>query len=551
MGGVSPPERARQAARQHAGSPPPAVSTDAPAPARSLRVANLRDHLVLLVRRLRAAGLHTGPGDAVTALAALEHVDLGDPLEVRAALRIVLARRREELPVIDRVLDAFFWGEPVTPRDHGPAGAIRAVDPAAGPGGADDGLWDLSSAFRDAETESASDGRAGGEGAQPTPSAGDDRPDPGEGHPMPGEGTPGRSDAEERADAVLAVLSTALGNLPATSIDRGRTSGTAGDPGDHPSEASAGGGAGSTEAGRDPRADEPGSWRARAGGGVGGYSPLAVLTRRDVQLLDARDRQVIMTAARHVGRWLATRPSRRFVRAGKGAIDGRRALREAARKAGDLVRWPRRRRRPGRLRLVGALDVSGSMDVYSQLFLHFLYSLQQGGGRVETFAIGTRLTRLTTVLRTPRPEVAIARAAAVTVDWSGGTRLGECLWALAQRFGHLLDRDTVLLVISDGLDRGDLALLDRAIRACRRRVGALVWLNPLAGDPRYEPRSQGMQVALPYVDVLAPAHNLESLVRLARWLRQRSRRLERHRRTNRPGRPGTRTGPTAFGSPTG
>src|SRR5690606_28442189 len=138
---------------------------------------------------------------------------------------------------------------------------------------------------------------------------------------------------------------------------------------------------------------------------------------------------------------------------------------------------------------------------------HFLHALQHAGGRVETFAFGTRLTRLTPVLRNPRPEVALQRASAVTVDWSSGPRIGECLWTFYNRYGGLLDRDTVLIVVSDGLDRGDVELLDRSLRVCRQRVRALIWMNPLASDPRYEPRTRGMRVALPYIDVLIPAHD--------------------------------------------
>ncbi|ADU51646.1 VWA containing CoxE family protein [Thermaerobacter marianensis DSM 12885] len=497
--------------------------------------ANLRDRLVLLVRRLRAAGVRSSPGDAITALAALEHVDLGDVAEVRAALRTVLAHRREDLPLVDRALDAFLWGDPIPFDATGRPGALGT---GFGPGSwpnpvVPDGLVDgdeigqgqgngqgmataeregqrapqerqqLQERQQEGERPRQGDGEGAGHGQGHGQEDGEEAGQgSGEGRAEP----PWQQGGDEQTgvDTALEIILGAAQGLSRQDRPLGH---------DGPTDA-----------------DEPGTWTARAGGSPGGYSPLAVLTRRDVQLLDARERQAVMAAARLLGRWLATRPSRRFVRARKGAIDGRRALREAARRAGDLTRWPRRRRRRERLRLVCLLDVSGSMDVYSQLFLHFLHGLQHAGGRVETFAIGTRLTRLTPVLLTPRPEVAMARAAAVTVDWSGGTRLGECLWVFLQRYGSLLDRETVMLVVSDGLDRGDLDLLDRTLRACRRRVRALVWMNPLAGDPRYEPRAQGMQVALPYIDVLAPAHNVESLVRLADLLARQPRVVGRHGR---------------------
>ncbi|PZN04330.1 MAG: hypothetical protein DIU76_08885 [Bacillota bacterium] len=498
---------------------------------------NLRDHVILLVRRLRAMGLPTSPADAVNALAALEHVDLGDPAEVRSALRLVLARRPEDLPVLERELDAFFWGDPVRQRLPGwlarrrPAATSATSDPV-GDRHHGDPADDSHPPDRDPLSEAAS---ASSRSSPGHPDARSDSRSAAEAGDEPAGGDPAGHPDDGTGPTAEAAGSRATDGDP----DHPRAPGadSVQDLGLHlilavlPAAASAGAGTG-VEA--DGSSHGSRAWQARAGGSPGGYSPLAVLTRRDVQLLHDEDRRLVMAAASQLGRWLATRPSRRFVRARKGAIDGRRALREAARKAGDLFQWPRRRRRAGRLRLVAVLDVSGSMDVYSQLFLHFLHGLQQQGGRVETFAVGTRLTRLTTVLRTPRPEAAMARAAAVTADWSGGTRLGEGLWRLADRYGHLLDRDTVLLVISDGLDRGDLGLLDRALRACRRRVRALIWLNPLAGDPRYEPLARGMQVALPYVDVLAPAHSLESLVQLSQELRRQAWAAHRLRRTNRP-----------------
>ncbi|QIA27428.1 VWA domain-containing protein [Thermaerobacter sp. PB12/4term] len=631
----------------------------------------LRDHVIHLVRRLRAAGVPTSPADAVNVLAALEHVDLEDPAEVRAALRVVLARRPEHLAVVERALDAFFWGEPVNRRlpewlarrRPGQAGPVADSgssgypgDPARGPWGVGDGeppsgvppsvadLTGASAANAASAGAASANATAGGTAAASAdaatvPSAGATAATaaspseamaaagpgsiPGLGSPYGPTGfpvhdpslagvdplvpditaLPGRpgdrydphgsdlmADPAELADYLIMVLLSPAGTVSLAGPDgapgaRGDATGpgpdtpgggwgsgaqgagspnpddphTAGhepsrgpgqrDAGGHdPTAAGAGGeapgGQGPSGQGPGGQGGSPGSedapasslaWRARAGGSPGGYSPLAVLTRRDVHVLDDASRRLVMAAARELGRRLATRPSRRFVRARKGPIDGRRALREAARKAGDLFRWPRRRRRPGQLRLVAVLDVSGSMDVYSQLFLHFLHGLQQQGGRVETFALGTRLTRLTSVLRTPRPEIAMARAATVTVDWSGGTRLGEGLWALAQRYGYLLDPDTVLLVISDGLDRGNLDLLDRALRWCRRRVRAVVWMNPLAGDPRYEPLARGMQVALPHIDVLAPAHSLQSLVELALWLRRHPSTFRQLHRRNRPG----------------
>ena len=463
----------------------------------TVRHANLRDRVISLVRRLRSRGVRASPGDAVTALESLSCVDVGDPAEVRLALLLSLAHRMEDLPIVDRCLDEFFWGEGVQGHPGAHPAAVgwfdpdeAAADPELGEEGGDPG---------GDEAGGPGIGDPGPDGASERDHLGGDSADNPAGGASP-EPSPDRKRHERDA-----VLVAALGLGPES-----RRAGE--DP-----EGTGGSGQG------DPAGDNGfGASTARGGGSPGGYSPIAVLTRRDFQQLEEAERRQVERMAAQLGRLWATRPSRRFARSRSGRIDGRRALREAARRAGDLTRWPRRRPRIRKPRLVCLLDVSGSMDVYSQVFLHFLHALQHAGGRVETFAFGTRLTRLTPALRSPRAEVALARAAAVTADWSGGTRMGECLRVFLGRYGALLDRDTVLLVVSDGLDRGDLDLLDRCLRACRRRVRSLIWLNPLAGDPRYEPRAQGMRVALPYVDVLAPAHNIESLAQLVVVLQRQS-----------------------------
>ena len=147
-------------------------------------------------------------------------------------------------------------------------------------------------------------------------------------------------------------------------------------------------------------------------------------------------------------------------------------------------------------------------------------ALRRVARRSEIFAFNTALVRLTHLLRpgTLRPgliEGTLSRLAAEVPDWSGGTRIGECLRAFTERYlASLVDRQTVVLILSDGLDRGDVAPVAAAMRALRARARGILWLNPLAGDARYQPTARAMTAALPYVDRLLPAHNLESLERL-------------------------------------
>ena len=179
----------------------------------------------------------------------------------------------------------------------------------------------------------------------------------------------------------------------------------------------------------------------------------------------------------------------------------------------------RRARRTRPRRLVLLLDVSGSMSGYARAMLRFAVAARGTAGHhrpVEVFAFGTRLTRLTDALSRRDPDAALTAAAAEVVDWDGGTRIGDSVTRLVRdwaRGGTL--RGAVVVVCSDGLERGDPRHLGEAMARLRRHVHRIVWCNPLAGDPRYEPTQRGMRAALPYVDVFLPGHDLASLEDLA------------------------------------
>jgi uncharacterized protein len=215
------------------------------------------------------------------------------------------------------------------------------------------------------------------------------------------------------------------------------------------------------------------------------------------------------------------RTSRR-TRPGRGTeLDLGRTLDRALIDDGELfdLAWRERRTRPRRLVLL--LDVSGSMAGHARALLRFAVAARRaalrGSGRtVEVFAFGTRLTRLTDALADRDPDAAIAAAAAEVVDWDGGTRIGASVDQLVRRWGPRGTlRGAVVVVCSDGLERGDPELLGRAMARLRRSVHRVVWVNPLAGDPRYEPSQRGMRAALPHVDVFLPGHDLAALEDLA------------------------------------
>ena len=234
-----------------------------------------------------------------------------------------------------------------------------------------------------------------------------------------------------------------------------------------------------------------------------------------VEDLDEVARLTILIAkrlARRISR--RKRPTRRG-----GIIDMRRSMRANLMK-GEIIELRRRERRRRKVRLVLLCDVSGSMDLYSRFLLQFLFALQNVFGRVETFIFSTRLTRVTEYLRGRSYRQVLRRLTDVR-DWSGGTRIGESLQEFNARWGSLVNRHTIVLVLSDGWDTGEPDVLAQEMLALKRRAARVIWLNPLLGNPSYEPLTRGMAAALPLVDHFAAAHNLASLRELAGHLNVR------------------------------
>jgi uncharacterized protein with von Willebrand factor type A (vWA) domain len=207
-----------------------------------------------------------------------------------------------------------------------------------------------------------------------------------------------------------------------------------------------------------------------------------------------------------------TRPSRR--RAGH-ATDIRALVRDSLRTAGEPVhrtwRTPTQRPRP----VVLVCDISGSMQPYARMLLHYLHACVAARRRVEAFAFGTRLTRITNELGGRDHDRALARAAAAVTDLSGGTRIGSAIAELNRVHGRRVGRGAVVVVLSDGWDRGDPDVLAAEMARLRRTAHRLVWLNPLAAHPDYAPLTRGMRAAIPHVDRLLPGNTLSSLEQLA------------------------------------
>jgi uncharacterized protein len=247
---------------------------------------------------------------------------------------------------------------------------------------------------------------------------------------------------------------------------------------------------------------------------VPGVSEREVLMERDFSTFPASDLDEVARLTALIARRLARRISRRRrpTRRG-GQMDFRRSIRANMMK-GEIIELRRLARRRRKVRLVLLCDVSGSMDLYSRFLLQFLYALQNVFGRVETFTFATRLTRVTDALKGPSYRLALRRLTEVR-DFSGGTRIGEALQEFNRSWRQLVDRQTIVLILSDGWDTGEPELLAHELLALKRLAARVIWLNPLLGNPSYEPLTRGMAAALPLVDHFAAAHNLASLRDLA------------------------------------
>lgn len=247
---------------------------------------------------------------------------------------------------------------------------------------------------------------------------------------------------------------------------------------------------------------------------VPGVSDREVLMEQDFSSFPAEDLDEVARLTALIARRLARRVSRRRKPTRRhGVLDLRRSMRANLMK-GEIIELRRRERRRRKVRLVLLCDVSGSMDLYSRFLLQFLYALQNVFGRVETFTFATRLTRVTEWLK-GRPYRLALRQLADVRDFSGGTRIGESLAEFNRRWRHLVDRHTIVVILSDGWDTGEPDVLAGEMLTLKRLAGRVIWLNPLLGNPSYEPLTRGMAAALPLVDRFAAAHNLASLRDLA------------------------------------
>ncbi|HLB62205.1 MAG TPA: VWA domain-containing protein [Actinomycetota bacterium] len=249
-------------------------------------------------------------------------------------------------------------------------------------------------------------------------------------------------------------------------------------------------------------------------------SGVEVLRKKSFADLSDEERARVSRLIRQLAVAVPLRRTRRFRPAEDGTrFDMRRTLRRSLRTEGEPFHRAWRARGSRTRPLVVILDISGSMAPYSRALMQFAFAAMAAGRKVEAFVFGTRLTRVTRTLGTKDPDRAMHEIGKRVADWEGGTRIGESLKALLDAWSQRAAlRGSVVVVCSDGLERGDPDLLREQMAKLRRLAHKVVWVNPLKGSPRYEPLARGMAAALPSIDVFLPGHNLESLEELGRVL---------------------------------
>jgi len=250
------------------------------------------------------------------------------------------------------------------------------------------------------------------------------------------------------------------------------------------------------------------------------YSAIEMLRKKDFESFTWEEVQEAKKLMAEMRWHLGQRPTHRKAPSRKGSYpDMRRIVRRNLKYGAEILEltWRETKQKPRPLVII--CDISGSMSLYSRLLLHFIHTISNGLMNVEAFVFGTRLTRITRQLKKRDVDDAVRDVSRSVQDWSGGTRIGDALHYFNHYWARrVLGRGAVVLVISDGWDRGEAGVLevemDRLQHSCHR----LIWLNPLLGSPDYRPLTIGMRTALPYIDNFLPAHNLDSLINLGNLL---------------------------------
>ncbi|HEX9958703.1 MAG TPA: VWA domain-containing protein [Fibrella sp.] len=249
------------------------------------------------------------------------------------------------------------------------------------------------------------------------------------------------------------------------------------------------------------------------------YSTQASLTQKDFSAIPTDELAEVMQRIRDLSLTMARRANRRYHKtAARRQFDLARTLRKNLRRGGEILEIAYRKPRKNHLNVIILADVSQSMDLYSTFLIQFMYAFQTVYRRIDTFVFSTELHRITQTLKNRPFSEALQQLSETVVGWGGGTRIGASLETFADEYLTLVDKHTLVIILSDGWDTGNVSLLSDSLIRIRAKARKVIWLNPLAGNPSFQPSASGMQAAMPFIDGMMPAHNVDSLRELGRWL---------------------------------
>jgi len=250
------------------------------------------------------------------------------------------------------------------------------------------------------------------------------------------------------------------------------------------------------------------------------YSVAESLSKKDFASVPDDELDELMRSIKGLSKRLAAHINRRYEKSDKiNQPDLRKTLRKNMRRGGELLEIAFHKPKRTRTKLVLLCDVSKSMDLYSVFLLQFMFAFQQVFKKIETFAFSTSLQHITSLLKQNDFAEVMRLLSAQNKNWSGGTRIGESLQSFVKDHSKtVLSKRTIVIILSDGWDTGNISLLEQSMEIIHIKSKKVIWLNPLAGYASYHPDVAGMQAALPYIDIFAPAHNADSLRSLGKWL---------------------------------
>lgn len=258
------------------------------------------------------------------------------------------------------------------------------------------------------------------------------------------------------------------------------------------------------------------------------YSNFSTISKKDFSAFKNEEQKELQEILRIISKRLANKASRRFVKTNrKKELDLKNTIKQSFKNGAEIKDFLFRKQKKRKVQLVLICDVSKSMELYSKFLIDFIYSFQQTVHKLHTFIFSTELVSISRILKDENYDVVLSKLSEFVTHWSGGTRIGESLEQFKNQFAEkLINKDSIVLILSDGWDTGDIETLESTMKYLHKRSSKIIWLNPLAGNPDYKPTTKGMQVCLPYIDVFSSAHDLESLKSIAKHLKKKKYKLQ-------------------------